>query len=112
MGRRKMPPAASAEEREDQLVSLAYDLVEERLIDGSATAAETVTLLKLGTGRESLERERLKNENLLLSARVDAMESAKRVEGLIGEALHAFKRYSGNFDEGDNPDEDAIYDSY
>ena len=112
MGRRKMPPAASAEEREDQLVSLAYDLVEERLINGTATAAETVTLLKLGTGREALERERVQQENLLLSARVEAMESAKRVEGLIGEALHAFKRYSGNFDEGDNGDEDAIYDSY
>ena len=112
MGRRKMPPATSAEEREDQLVSLAYDLVEERLINGTATAAETVTLLKLGTGREALERERVQHENLLLSARVEAMESAKRVEGLIGEALHAFKRYSGNFDEGDNGDEDAIYDSY
>lgn len=112
MGRRKMPPAVTAEEREDQLVSLAYDLVEERLIDGTATAAETTTLLKMGAGREALERERIKNENLLLSARVDAMESAKRVEGLIGEALNAFKRYSGNFDEDEISDEDAIYGSY
>lgn len=112
MGRRKMPPAQTAGEREDQLVSLAFDLVEERLIDGSATAAETVALLKMGTRREALEQERLKNENLLLSAKVDAMESAKRVEGLIGEALNAFKRYSGNLDEEEYTDEDAIYASY
>ena len=54
MGRRKVVettrevpvshPARSPETRENQLISLAYDLVEERLRNGTATSAETVAI--------------------------------------------------------------------
>lgn len=87
--------ATTPEGRENQLVSLAFDLVEKRLTDGTASATETVHLLKLGSSRERLEQERIQNENLLLSAKVDQIASAKRVEELYAEALNAMRRYSG-----------------
>lgn len=40
--RRRRSRAYTAEERENELTNLAYDLVEQRLRDGTATAAETV----------------------------------------------------------------------
>lgn len=94
-GRKPSRPATTLEGRENQLVSLAFDLVEQRLGDGTASATETVHLMKLGSTRERLEQQRLQNENLLLSAKVDALASAKRVEELYAEALDAMRQYSG-----------------
>jgi hypothetical protein len=104
--------ATTPEGRENQLISLAFDLVEKKMLDGSASAAETVHFLKLGSSRERLEQKRLENENLLLSAKVDALASAKRVEELYAEALNAMRTYSGqetefgymdDFDDFDEP---------
>jgi hypothetical protein len=111
MGRRKLPPADTPQGREDQLISLAYDLVEQRLLDGSATAQETVTFIKMGSERERLERERIQKDNLLLSAKVDQIASAKKVEGLVEGAIAAFKRYSGTEEEVEEED-GYLYDSY
>lgn len=98
-GRKPSQPATTMEGRENQLISLAFDLVEQRFRDGTASATETTHFLKLGSTRERLEQQRLQNENLLLSAKVDALESAKRVEELFEEAIDAMRRYSGQSDE-------------
>lgn len=105
MSGRRLSPAYSPQEREDQLISLAYDLVEQRLMDGSATAQETVTFIKMGSQRERLERSRIENENLLLSAKVEDITSRRRVESLVSDAIEAFRVYSGN-----EPEEN--YDEY
>lgn len=94
-GGRKIAPAYTPEGRENQLISLASDLAERQLRDGSAPAQVVTHFLKLGTTRERLEQERLKNENLLLSAKAEALSSAKRVEDLFEEAISAFRQYSG-----------------
>lgn len=97
--------ATTVEGRENQLIALASDLAEKQMKAGTAPATVVVHFLKLGSTREKLEHEKLRNENLLLSARVDALASAKRVEELMGEALNAFRQYSGQqsteFDEFD-----------
>lgn len=90
--------ATTPEGRENQLVSLAFDLVEKRLTDGTASATETVHLLKLGSTRERLEQKRIEHENLLLSAKVDQLSAAKRIEELYEEAIVAMRRYSGQTD--------------
>lgn len=54
---KKIRPALTPEARENQLISLAVDLVEQRLLDGTASAQEVTHFLKLGSMREKLERE-------------------------------------------------------
>ena len=97
----KIRPALTPEARENQLISLAVDLVEQRLLDGAASSQETTHFLKLGSMKNRLEMEKLKEENKLLQARTEALQSAKRVEELYSEAISAMRRYSGNGD----PDE-------
>jgi hypothetical protein len=77
------------------LIGLAYDLVEERLRNGTATSQETTHFLKLGSTRERIEREMLENQNEVLKAKADALQSQKRIEELYAQALSAFKEYGG-----------------
>ena len=100
--RRKRRPATSEKGREDQLISLAVDLAEKQLIEGTASSQLITHYLKLGSSREKLEQERLKGENKLLEAKIEAMASAKRIEELYSEALSAMKAYAGQdtFEEG------------
>lgn len=91
----KSRPGRTPEARENQLISLAYDLVEERLRNGTATSAETVAILRLGTQKERLERELNQKKIALMEAKTEALQSAKRVEELYGAAIEAMRRYSG-----------------
>ena len=93
---RKIRPATTLEGRENQLVSLASDLAEKQMREGTAAAAVITHYLKLGTTREKLEQERLQNENLLLSAKVDQIKSAAAQEAVYRDALAAMKKYTGN----------------
>lgn len=98
----RMRPALSPEARENQLVSLAVDLAEEQLRNGTASSQVITHYLKLGSSRERLEREKLEKENALLRAKTESLESAKRVEELYENALNAMRRYGG---QGDYEDE-------
>lgn len=102
--RRQRRPATTPEGREQQLVSLAADLAERQLLEGSASAQVITHFLKLGSTRERVEQERLKNENLLLSAKIEQMASGKRIEELYETALNAMRTYSGQdeyYDDGE-----------
>lgn len=92
---RKFRPASTPEGREIQLMSLAADLAERQLREGTASSQVITHFLKLASTREKLEQERLHRENLLLSAKVDAISSAKKIEELYKMALSAMKQYSG-----------------
>lgn len=97
-GRRKRRPAKTDVARENQLISLASDLAEKQLIEGTASSQVITHFLKQGSSREKLEQERLRGENKLLEAKVDQLASAKRIEELYEDALKAMKRYSGDED--------------
>lgn len=88
-------PATTLEGRENQLISLAADLAERQLTDGTASSQVITHFLKLASTREQLEQERLQRENLLLSAKVDQIASAKRIEELYETALNAMRQYAG-----------------
>lgn len=88
-------PATTPEGRENQLVSLAVDLAEKQLREGTASAQVISHYLKLGSTREQLEQERLSRENELLTAKVEDMASRKRVEDLYERALNAMRSYAG-----------------
>jgi len=105
--RRTHRPARTEENRESQLVSLAIDLAERQLIEGTASSQVITHYLKLGSTREKLEQERLRRENDLLTSKVEMLASAKRVEELYGAALDAMRAYSGQAVEAyDEYDED------
>lgn len=95
-------PALTPEAREKQMVAYAVDLAEKQLLEGTASSQVITHYLKIGSMREKLERERLEEENKLLRAKTEALQSQKRVEELYINALNAMKRYSG---QGE-PDED------
>ena len=92
---RKIRPALTPEARENQLISLAVDLVEQRLLDGTASSQETTHFLKLGSTKARLEKEKLEEENKLLRAKTENLESQKRVAELYSEALKAMRDYAG-----------------
>ena len=98
---REIRPALTPEARENQLISLAVDLVEQRLLDGTASSQETTHFLKLGSMRNRLEMEKLEEENRLLKAKTESIQSQKKSEELFLEAINAFRSYSGKEDSDD-----------
>lgn len=92
---RRGPIAKTPEARENQLISLAVDLAEKQLAEGTASAQVITHYLKLGSTKETLEKEKLKKENDLLKAKTDAITSAKTLESLYSVALDAMRLYSG-----------------
>jgi hypothetical protein len=93
--KRRQPPATTPEARENQLISLAVNLAEKQLSEGTASSQVITHYLKLGSTREKLEKEKLERENKLLSAKTEAIESQKRIEELYANALNAMRTYSG-----------------
>ena len=89
------PPATTPDGRERQLIAAAYDLAEEQIRTGTATAQVITHFLKLGTEREKLERKRLEGENKLLEARVESLASSSRIEELYEKAVAAMRSYAG-----------------
>lgn len=88
-------PATTPEDRENQLVGQAVDLAERQMQDGSASAQVISHYLKLGSTRERLEQERLRQENELLKAKIEQLASGKRIEDLYETALNAMRTYAG-----------------
>ena len=88
-------PATTPEARENQLIVLAVDLAEKQLREGTASAQVITHYLKLGSTKEKIEKEILAEQKKLIKAKTDALASAKRVEELYGNAITAFRTYSG-----------------
>lgn len=96
---KKIRPAISPEARENQLIGLAYDLVEKRLLEGTATSQETTSLIKLGNTKARLEIEKMRYETELVKAKTEAIESSSNAEKLFEEAMKAMQTYTGNNQE-------------
>lgn len=99
---RRQQPALDVEAREKQMISLAEDLAEEQLRNGTASSQVITHYLKLGTMREKLEREKLQKENELLIAKTEAYHSAAKLEELYEGAIAALRGYSGQGDVDDD----------
>lgn len=99
--KRAMRPALTPESRENQMISLAMDLAEQQLRDGTASSQLITEFVKRGSTKARLEREILAEQKELMVAKTEALQSAKRIEELYTNALDAMRNYSG---QGD-PDE-------
>lgn len=87
--------ALTPEARENQLISLAVDLAEKQLREGTASAQVVTHFLKLGSTKEALEKEKLERENHFLRAKTENLQAAKHIEELYANALKAMRSYSG-----------------
>lgn len=93
---RKRRPALTPEARENQMIALAVDLAEKQLVEGTASSQVITHYLKLGSSKERIEKEILEKQKDLITAKTEAIQSAKRVEELYENAINAMRRYSGN----------------
>lgn len=94
-------PALTPEARENQMISLAVDLAEQQLRDGTASSQVITHFLKLGSTRAELEKEKMKRENKLLEAKAKSIESSDEMKVLYENAIKAMRNYAGYGD----PDE-------
>lgn len=87
------PSFKNQEAHEQYLIGLAYDLVEQRLLDGTATSQETVHFLRMGSAKERRDAEYENMQIELMKAKKDLIESQQRMESLYTEAINAVKSY-------------------
>lgn len=92
--KRVSKPAQTPENRERQLVNLAVNLAEKQLNEGTASAAVITHYLKMGSQRETLEREILSEKAKLESAKTEALKEAKETKAMYEEAVEAIKKYA------------------
>ena len=91
----KLRPALSPEARENQMIALAMDLVEQRLRDGTASSQETTHFLKAASQKSKLELEKIKLENEFTAAKTKAISDSAEIKVLYEDALKATRRYQG-----------------
>lgn len=97
-----MRPALTPEARENQMISLAIDLAEKQLMEGTASSQVITHFLKLGSSKERAEKEILELKKDLLEAQTESLKSQKRVEELYAEALRAMRDYSGGYSKNED----------
>lgn len=92
----KRRPALTPEARENQMISLAIDLAEKQLMEGTASAQVITHFLKLGSTKERLQQEMMEKQKELVEAKTESLQSAKRIEELYANAVKAMRSYSGS----------------
>lgn len=94
------------------MICLAVDLAERQLMEGTASSQVITHFLKLGTMKEKLELQKLRQENRLLQAKTESIKSEKRIEELYLNALNAMRDYGGKdvgSDDTDVIDDEDVY---
>lgn len=89
------PAMLSDEARKSYLTNLAMDLIEQRLLDGTATSQETTYFLRYGSKEAELKEQILESQRELYAAKAEALRSQQRSEELYERAIEAMRRYSG-----------------
>lgn len=92
----KMRPALTPEARENQLISLAVDLAEKQLREGTASSQVITHYLKLGSTKEKIEKEILEKQKELIEAKTRSYQSADEMKELYANALAAMRDYRGD----------------
>jgi hypothetical protein len=100
----QMAGPQTPDEWENRLIAKAYASVEERIDNGTASAAELTWFLRAGSIKHRQEIEKLREENALLRAKTSAIESEKEKGTLYREVINALGTYrTESFDEPADP---------
>ena len=89
----KRVPDVSDNQREKRLCDLALTAVEQRIKDGTASSAELVHFLKLGSERYKYEQEELKWKTELLRAKTQAIAEAEKSSLDYAKVIEALTHY-------------------
>lgn len=92
-------PALSEEARESRMISLAMNLAEKQLEEGTASSQVITHYLKLATTRERIEKEILERQKELVQAKTDSLRANQQLSDLFSEAIRAMKEYSNETEE-------------
>lgn len=92
---RSARPPLSPEAKENQMISLAMDLAEKQLRDGTASSQLITEFVKRGSTKARLEQEILSEQKELISAKTKSLQSAERIETLYANAIAAIRDYAG-----------------
>lgn len=92
-------PATTLEGREDQLIALAIDQVEEQLRNKTAPPSVIAHYLKMSSRREQLEREIKEKEKELLEAKTENLRAQRNMDEMFTKAIEAMQRYRGDDEE-------------
>ena len=103
----RRPPGRTPEDRENQMISMATDLAEKQIREGTASAQVITHYLKLGSTSEKLAQQYKEEEIKLLRIKAETIASQQRSEELMVHALNAFKRYSGGSTDEEDDDNSA-----
>lgn len=96
----RRPRPRTPEAQENRMISLAMDLAEQKLIDGTASSQLITHYLKLGSSRERLENELIRKQMEHLDVKMQAIKSAEQRDEIYAEAIEALRSYrvGGNDD--------------
>jgi len=92
-------PSLNDEERENKLVSLAYDMAEEQLENKTATSQVEIHFLRLGSKKADLEIETAKLNNKLLEEKIASERSNVEINQLFIQVMEALTSYQGHPEE-------------
>lgn len=98
-------PALSPEARDNQMISLAVNLAEKQLMEGTASSQVITHYLKLAATRERerIEKDILEEQKKLIAAKTESLQSSKRtskrIEELYENAIEAMHMYGGHSNE-------------
>lgn len=101
----KLPKAKTPEARENQIISQAWDLVEERILDGTASNALLVQCLRMGGSRERKEKELMDARIEQTKIKTQAIEAERRMDEIYAKALDAMRIYSGQQPQSEEVDD-------
>ena len=94
------------EARENQMISLAMDLAEQQLRDGTASSQLITEFVKRGSTKARVEKELLEKQRDLAAAKAESIKAADRLEELLPKVMKAMGRYRGEDDEEEEFDDE------
>ena len=97
--RRRRPPATTPEDRELEMASLASDLAERQMREGTASAQVITHFLKFGSERDRLEREKIRKEIILSTSKDEQLRSAQERGEQYDQVISMMKIYTGEGDD-------------
>lgn len=87
------------EARENQMISLAMDLAEQQLRDGTASSQLITEFVKRGSTKARIEKELLEKQRDLAAAKAESIKKSDHFEELLEKATKAMRRYQGMDEE-------------